>query len=433
MMSSSLKSALRLGPALLSQGLLSLAQMSVPLVGSSGLDARTWGQFSIVLSVFFMAVALVRGFGVLPILIYYSGDEAQAARLRASTMGVSALVSPVLAVGVFATAAAVGLAGTGMVFGAALIAYCLYDAVRSVEVAAGRFWHMIRVDGAVLVILAGGSALLAKLGIDLLIGLPALMALAYGTAAGIYLVTRRVDSSITLRRYLTLHRYDLPFLALDGLMMSAAVGAFIVTAGWFGSLVDAGLLRTAATLLLGPLQVCLAGLSPMLIRRLRSEAKRYQADPDLDARGRSLKTPLAVATIAMTVGILYGVLLLGPGSTFFEQTGWSSLADAAPLGLSVAVLVTSLWSSSVFSSFMRYRRSNVEATVLRVVVLIFSIVSFSALLWFRVDFSLCVLAAALPWLLLPLLHAVARWHTVTFQFAPVEGVESDDVSEATSR
>jgi hypothetical protein len=232
----------------------------------------------------------------------------------------------------------------------------------------------------------------------------------------------RPTSSWNLRAFLREYRRDIPFLALDGALLGTTMSAVVIVLGASTSLAVAGAFRSCTTLVAGPFQMLQTGLSPIVIRSLRHRALEERSadlrdpaatDPAAVRVGlRSLAFPATIAASAILAGLLWGLTATAVAPVIIDTIHLTALSDAVPFSVIACLLVSALWTSTVFSTFQRYRRSNAELTTVRVVTLACSL---GILVAAPSDLAVPVrlIAATAPWLVLPALHAVVRWAPVS--------------------
>lgn len=411
----------RAGLPLLAQILFTLAQVSVTIAGSATMSPDDWGRFALLLSVFFIAMALVRGFSSVPVLVFLSGDEEQArdAKRASSIAGVIVAVPAVVAVSATGVVAGAPLAGT--LLGISLVSYTLYDCARAVELASARFGRIVLSDATVFGALVSGGVVSFLPGASPSVVLPVSMAAAYGIGAAVLSLGHRPQSRWTLRMFLTEYRRDLPFLAIDGVLLASVLGSFVIVIGASSSLAQAGAFRTCLAVLVGPLQAMQNSLSPLAIRSLRQSAKAVGATPGEDTRSRTAKQPGLFVGTGLVSGAAYGLAISLIAAGIVAVADLPIVESALPYAFAGSILVSALWSSSIFSSFMRYRRPNSELTVVRLVTLVASLSGFSGLLvGLDTDLSTALLVGSIPLVLFPATHTLLRWAPVARTFnAPV--------------
>lgn len=409
----------RAGLPLAAQILFTLAQVSVTVAGSATLHPDDWGRFALLLSVFFIAMAFVRGFSSLPVLVFLSGDEVQArsAKRAASLVGLMATAPAFVAL--LVAGALVGAPDVGALLGVSLVSYSLYDTARAVELASGAFRRIVGADAVLLAILAGGSAVSFLPGAAPGVVLPLAMLGAYAVGAAVLAIGRRASSHWTLRMFISEYSRDLPFLAVDSALLASVLGSFVIITGTTSSLSEAGAFRTCITLLVGPLQAVQSSISPLAIRSLRQSAKQSAAAPGADTRRVTLGPPVSFAAAGLAAGAVYGLLVSLAAAALLLLIELPVIATAVPYAFGGSVLVSALWASSIFSSFMRYRRPNSELTVARLTTLTASLSAFAVCtIVFDAGLSTALLISAIPLLVIPAAHTLARWAPVARSFAP---------------
>lgn len=407
----------RLALPFAAQAMLSLGQMGVTLVGTAFLTPETWGRLAVLLSVFFVAGGFVRGFGALPVVIYLSGDaERSRAARRAAVLLALAAAAPA-SITIATAGVGVGAAAAGLALAAALIAYALYDVTRTVEMSAVRYGRVVATDAVVMVVLAGLCVVGVLPGVDAAVALPVAMTVAYGTGAAMLALRGRPASSWSLQTFLGEYRRDIPFLALDGVLLGTTMSAVVIVLGASTSLAVAGAFRSCTTLVAGPLQMLQTGLSPIVTRALRRRALHERSADLQDPAGTgpaavhrglgSLAFPATVAASAVLAGLAWGATAAAVAPVAIDALHLTALSDAVPFSVVACLLVSALWTSTVFSTFQRYRRSNAELTTVRVVTLACSL---GVLVAAPSDLTVPVrlIAATAPWLVFPALHAVVR-------------------------
>lgn len=406
---------------LVAQILFTLAQVSVTIVGSASLSPDDWGRFALLLSVFFIAMAFVRGFSSLPILVFLSGDESQArsAKRAGSILGSLAAVPAFGALVIAGTL--VGAPGVGALLGASIVSYSLYDTARSVELACGAFPRIVRADAILMMLLALGSGASFLPGADPGVVLPIAMIGAYAAGAAVLSLGRRPSASWTVRTFTSEYRKDMPFLALDGALLASILGAFVIITGTTSSLSEAGAFRTCLTLLIGPLQAVQNSISPVAIRHLRQSAKSSRAPDGVDTRRATLRQPLTFVAAGLASGAVYGCLVSVAAFVLLLTIDLPIIQAAVPYAFGGSVLVSSLWASSIFSSFMRYRRPNSELTAIRFATLAASLSLFCVwTMTLDAELSTALLVSSVPLLVIPATHTLLRWAPVARTFvAPV--------------
>lgn len=412
----------RLALPFAAQAMLSLGQMGITVVGTASLTADAWGRFAVLLSVFFVAGGFVRGFGALPVVIYLSGDPERSRAARQAAVLVTLAAAGPASITVAIVGVGVGTTASGLALAAALIAFVLYDTTRSVEMSAVRYGHVVSTDAVVMVVLAGLCAVGVLPGVDAAVALPLAMTVAYGIGAATLALRGPSRSSWSLQTFLGEYRRDIPFLALDGALLGTTMSAVVIVLGASTSLAVAGAFRSCTTLVAGPLQMLQTGLSPIVIRSLRRRAlgERPTDLPDpaetdhaaVRVGLRSLAFPAMIAASAVLAGLLWGSAATAVAPVVIDAVHLTALSDAVPFSVVACLLVSALWTSTVFSTFQRYRRSNAELTTVRVVTLACSL---GILVAAPSDLAVPVrlIAATSPWLVLPALHAVVRWAPVT--------------------
>lgn len=402
---------------LAAQILFTLAQVTITIAGSATMRPDDWGRFALLLSVFFIAMSLVRGFSSAPVLIFLSGDEEQARDAkRASTIaGVIVALPAMLAVA--ATGAAIDAIAAGALLGVSIVSYALYDCARAVELAAGRFGRIVASDGVVLAALVVGCACSFAPGAMASTTLPAAMMASYALGALALSFGRRPTSRWTLRMFLTEYRRDVSFLAIDGALLASVLGSFVIVIGVGSSLTQAGAFRTCLALLVGPLQAVQNSLSPLAIRRLRQAAKERGETPDDDTRFATLGQPGLFVAAGLTSGAAYGIVATLLASFLVSMVDLPIVETAPPYAFAGSVLISALWSSSIFSSFMRYRRPNAELTAIRFTTLTLSLGAFATLtIALGAELSTALLVGSIPLVLIPAVHSVVRWRPVARSF-----------------
>lgn len=419
---------------LAAQILFTLAQLSVTIAGSATLHPDDWGRFALLLSVFFIAMAFVRGFSSLPVLVFLSGDEQQArgAKRAGSIIGLLAAVPAFAALSV--AGVLVGSAEVGALLGVSVLSYSLYDTARSVELASGAFTRIVTADAVLLVVLAAGSAISFLPGVAPGIVLPVAMLGAYAVGAAVLAIGRRPSRRWTLRMFAAEYRKDMPFLALDGALLASVLGSFVIITGTTSSLSEAGAFRTCLTLLVGPLQAVQNSLSPLAIRSLRHSAKTSGSPDGVDARRATLGQPLRFVATGLASGAFYGLLVTIAAMALLLAVELPIIETAAPYAFGGSVLVSALWASSIFSSFMRYRRPNSELTAARLATLTASLSLFSV--WtiaLDSELSSALLVSAVPLVVIPALHTLLRWGPVARTFAAPDAQPAASHTAATRK
>ena len=420
---------------LTAQILFTLAQVSITIAGSATMRPDDWGRFAMLLSVFFIAMSLVRGFSSVPVLVFLSG----AVVLAWEPMGGSRLGGGLVATPAWLPSAATGVAidavTAGSLLGISIVSYTLYDCARAVELAAGRFGRIVVSDGVVL------SALVAGCGCSFVPGahasaiLPAAMLASYALGAWVLSLGRRPTERWTLRMFLAEYRRDGPFLAIDGVLLASVLGSFVIVIGIASSLTQAGAFRTCLALLVGPLQAVQTSLAPLAIRSLRRAAKERGEAPDSDSRFQTLGQPGLFVAAGLTSGAAYGVVATLVASLLVSMIDLPVIETALPYAFAGSMLVSSLWSSSVFSSFMRYRRPNSELTVIRLITLTMSLGSFATMtIALGTGLPAALLVGSIPLVLVPAAHAALRWRPVARSFAaPTKKHQTDAQSQPALR
>ncbi|MGJ4844453.1 hypothetical protein [Leifsonia sp. Le1] len=404
---------------LTAQILFTLAQLSVTIAGSATLHPDEWGRFALLLSVFFIAMSLVRGFSSVPVLVFLSGDEHQARDAKRASSVVGLIVAIPTSTAVAVTGVLLGAPGLGALLGASMLTYTLYDCARAVELAAGRFGRIVLSDGVVLILLSTASVFSFLPGAAPSIVLPLAMVVAYASGASVLAVGHRAQSPWTLRMFVAEYRADMPFLALDGVLLASVLGSFVIVIGAASSLTQAGAFRTCLALLIGPLQAVQNSLSPLAIRSLRQSAKAHGESPDGDTRRGTLRQPALFVTAGLASGAVYGLIVSVVAMAVVAEIELPIVESALPYAFAGAVLVSALWASSIFSSFMRYRRPNSELTAVRLVTLVASLSAFTALtVLLHAELSAALLVGSIPLVLIPATHVLARWRPVSRVFSP---------------
>ena len=411
----------RLGLPFAAQAMLSLGQMGITLVGTAALAPEAWGRLAVLLSVFFMAGGFVRGFGALPVVIYLSGDAERSRAARRAAVLLTLVAAAPASIAIAVVGVVLGTAASGLALALALVAYVLYDTTRSVEMSAVRYGRVVSTDAVVMVVLAGLCVVGLAPGVDASMALPIAMTTAYGVGAAALALRGRPTTSWSLRRFLDEYRRDIPFLALDGVLLGTTMSAVVIVLGASTSLSVAGAFRSCATLVAGPFQMLQTGLSPIVIRSLRGRALEEQAagqrgtgaaPTSFRARMRSLAFPATIAAGAVLSGVLWGAVATAVAPVVLSTVHLTALSDAVPFSVVACLLVSALWTSTVFSTFQRYRRSNAELTTVRVITLACSL-GILIVLPSDVAVPVRLVAATTPWLVLPALHAVLRWAPVS--------------------
>lgn len=394
------------------QGLYSIAGMMVTLVGTLAMAPDAWGRVAIILSAFFIVVAFVRGAGSIPILVFLSGDVSGAHWARRPALILTTLVSLVAGNIPVLVGFSVGLPLAGILIGLATVTYSLYDLARTIDLATGDYARVVRSDAVMFgLLILGMLGCLTDLPAEVVV--PGAMVLAYGVGTVVSLLGQPRSSSLRIRGYWRHYGKDIPFLALDALLMATTVNGFVFLAGIMGSPELAGAFRTAISLFVGPLQLLQTASSPFLVRVLRGSARAFEAAPTLDTRLRTLRQPTLLIGAFVLVGALYGVLALSLGgwiSRALHQDVWTA---ASELALACALLIGALGASSVLSTFLRYRHSSHLLFGVRIITLAASLATFAWLFGpAQASLSLAIAAAAAPWILVPGLFALAFWRPV---------------------
>ncbi|RLP81390.1 hypothetical protein D9V34_12255 [Mycetocola lacteus] len=402
-----------LGAPIGAQGLYSIAGMVVTLVGTLAMAPDTWGRVAIILSAFFIVVAFVRGAGSIPILVFLSGDATAAYWARRPALILTALVAALTGTIPALVGFSVGLPLPGILLGLATITYSLYDITRTIDLATGDFTRVVRSDAVMFGLLLLGLLLcLTDLPADSVV--PASMVLAYGVGTAVSLLGQPRSESLRIRGYWRHYGRDIPFLALDALLMATTVNGFVFLAGIMGSPELAGAFRTAISLFIGPLQLAQTASSPFLVRMLRGSARAYEQDPGADLRLRTLRQPALLVAAFVLVGACYGAIALVAGgaiSRLLTQEVWIAAAD---LALACALLIGALGASSLLSTFLRYRHSSHLLFWVRVMTLLASMAIFAALFGpAGAPLTVAIAAAAAPWIVVPGLFALAFWRPVS--------------------
>lgn len=403
---------------LVAQILFTLAQVSVTIAGSATLSPDDWGRFAQLLSVFFIAMAFVRGFSSLPILVFLSGDESQARSAKRAGSILGSLAALPAFGGLVIAGILVGAPEAGALLGASIVSYSLYDTARSVELASGAFPRIVTADATLMMLLTIGSAASFLPGTDPGVVLPIAMMGAYAGGAAVLSIGRRPSASWTVRTFASEYRKDMPFLALDGALLASILGAFVIITGATSSLPEAGAFRTCLTLLVGPLQAIQNSISPLAIRQLRQSAKSSRAPDGVDTRRATLRQPLTFVAAGLTSGALYGFLVSVAALALLLAIDLPIIEASVPYAFGGSVLVSSLWASSIFSSFMRYRRPNSELTAIRFATLAASLSLFCV--WtiaLGAELSTALLVSSIPLLVIPAAHTLLRWAPVARTFA----------------
>lgn len=388
-----------LGPVV-AQGIFGLGQMTVTLFGGLALAPDAWGRFAVLLTAFVLAGNFVRGFGAQPIVTFLSGMPDARATARAGTVvALLAAVPPQLAlVGV---AVALGIPVTGVLLAVSLSAYCAYDLARSVELAGDERRRLLLADGVLLALLVAGSASSLLHHADAAIVIPVGMTIAYTAALTTLRLGRSHAPQWSVQRFVSVFRRDIPFLAFDGLVLSMSMGAVVFVLGAFASLEDAGAFRSALTLVAGPLQMLLAGLTPLVIRQLR---QRAEAAPGK----RSHRFPLGVALGGIVFGAAWGALGMVVCLLIDPLIG-SGAAGLARFAIASSALVSTVWACSVLSMYQRYRRPAVELSIVRVLSVGMTVAALVVTVPVMTDSVVAVFVATLLAVLAPAAHlAFAR-------------------------
>ncbi|KQO61373.1 hypothetical protein [Curtobacterium sp. Leaf261] len=397
---------------LVAQGLLSLGQMTVTLAGTLALAPTAWGKLATILAVFFVAAAFVRGFGNLPLLVYLSGDRQGSRDARRAAMTVSCAVALPASLAPCIAGSALGMPLPGMLLGLALFPFVSYDTARAVEIAGGRWGRVVLADGSLMIALVVGCVIASFGRTDAAAVLASTMLVAYSLGTAALLRSGRAGTPWTVSQYLAAHRREMPFLALDQVLLALATTLTMVVIGVASGIADAGAFRTCLTLFAGPLQVLQAGLSPVIIRRLRRDAILTEGS-ELDRRARSLRLPFATVIGSLVASAAVGVVATAAATVVLPQLGIGKLDAAAPFITGACVLTSALWGASVITSFMRYRRSNMELMIVRMVVLVVS----NAAMFVLIDGVGLATAAAVfvvsgIWAGSAAVHALTRWTKV---------------------
>lgn len=406
-----MKNLRRAGLTIAAQGLYSSGQLCVTLAGTLALPAAEWGRVAMLLSFMFIAGSAVRGFGALPVLVYHSGDamRADSARRPALAVAIACSVLPACCLVVFG--ASIGATATGWILAGALVGHCAYDSVRSSTLAATKSRVLLLSDAVVLSVLAGGAAASFAARADAAVILPAGMCLAYMVGTITAVVARRTPRAQSIQDYFLEHWRDMPFLAADSALLGATTGILVLLVGAVSSVGDAGAFRAASSLFGGPLQMLQAGIAPLIVRAQRRHAGTHARLPGEDRRSRTVKAPLLSLALTLAMGAMVGAVtsLLAQALVPAE----SSVTPAVALALPSCVLVAALAGSSICSGFLRYRRSNAELTALRVATLALSTAVFLVVhVFVGLELSYAILAATIPWVVLPPLHLIIRWAPV---------------------
>ncbi|MCS4275672.1 hypothetical protein M2390_000833 [Mycetocola sp. BIGb0189] len=402
------------------QGLYSIAGMVVTLVGTLAMAPDAWGRVAIILSAFFIVVAFVRGVGSIPILVFLSGDTEGILWARRPALILTALTSSLAGVIPALVGFSVGMPAAGILVGLATITYCLYDLARTIDLSLGAFTRVIRSDAVMFGILVLGL-LTAFTGTPTEIVVPATMALAYGVGTAVSLLAQPHSGSLRIRGYWRKFGRDIPFLTLDSLLMASTVNGFVFLAGALGSPELAGAFRTSVSLFVGPLQLLQTASSPFLVRRLRASARGFERDSALDARRSSLGEPAVMIAAFVATGALYGTVAMFAGgwlAALLHQEVW---AQAARLALASSLLIGILGASSVLSTFLRYRHSSHGLFALRIITIVGSLATFILLFGTGLaTLDTAIMAAGLPWLILPGIFSLACWRPVRARDAAPE-------------
>jgi hypothetical protein len=400
----------RAGKPLLAQVLWSLGQMSVTVAGAVALEPTTWGRLAILLAVFFTMNGFVRGLATLPIVVHHSNDLLGARRDRRAGMTTAVIACVPAAFILTATGAALGAGALGAELAVAMLTYSMYDTARSVECSGGEWDRVIRSDAVVMVVLIAGSGLAVVSGVGSPTAIVGSMGSAYAVGSAMVLRRTRVDAPRSLRSFVAAYRRDMPFLAADGVVLGLTMTAFVGVLGATGSVAAAGAFRTATTVFAGPVQMALSAMSPVVIRTMRRDARL--ADPATERRWPSMRRPMTIAGWSITAALAVGAAAQFIAGPVLGQVGPESLAASAYLAFAACGLVAALWSTSVFSAFMRYRCSSAELTLVRITSLALSTCALGASLSSGLDLPFALGLAAVPWVVIPAGHLVFRWRRV---------------------
>lgn len=400
---------------LLAQVLLSVGQVTLTLIGTTALVPEHWGALALVLSVHYVALATLAGV-TQPVLTWCAGDPAAADAHRAVglRLQVAAALPAALTVGVVAHRLALGWGAAALAV--ALLGAAAWNAARTTELASGRFRRAAAGDAVHLAVLALGATALAygppiSEGTRVVV-VTGSLAVATWSAAATLLLRQAPGTHVAVRTYLRTVGRDIPWMMLDGFLVGCVPAAVVTMVGWTSGLVEAGAVRTSTTLVAGPLQMALVAVSPLLVARFRREADQARAGNRPDRRIDALRSLGSVTAAAAAIAVVAGTaaavalpLLTAPGAL---------LADlrVAPAP-AVLLLAVALWLASTTTAFMRYRRSWRELMALRLVTLGASlgtlVVTLAAL---GAPVPAAIASTAVPWLVLPWLHAVLRWRPV---------------------
>jgi hypothetical protein len=315
-------------------------------------------------------------------------------------------------------AVALDISATALPLSAALVGAASWNALRTVEVACGRFRRAAAGDALHLVVLlagAGATVLLDRDAQDARTTVVAwtLAAATWAAAALLAAGRRRAAKPVGVRAYLDTLGRDMPWMALDGFLVGCTTATVVAVVGWTSGLAAAGAVRTSTTLFAGPVQMALVAVAPLLVARFRRDADLARSGSTPDRRSDSLRVLARVsglaAAVATAVGALLAVVLpalTAPGAPLHDVHTTSAGA--------VLPLAVGLWLASTTTAYMRYRRPWRELMLVRLLTLATSLsVLVLSLVVLELPVAAGIVATAVPWLTFPLAHAVGRWRQVT--------------------
>lgn len=396
---------------LVAQGLMSLGQLVVGTAGALLLAPDSWGELAVVLAVHHTVVATVRG-ATQPVLTWFAGDEESVHPLRRPGTALQlALAAPgATVVGLVAGLLLSPGAAVGAV--AATVTAALWDANRTMELAAHHPRRAALADAAYLATVSLAVPVVAALDTGRPIALTTALAVAAAAAAALLLLTSRGGQPSTLAAYVRTLGRDVPWMCLDGLLVTAASTSLVVVAAAAAGDAAAGVLRTSTTLFAGPVQMLLVATTPSLLRILREQAAVAAAAPATDRRLRSLRHPLALTVGAVGTAATVGAVSAGVGAPLAAAWGLAPIEEPARIALAPTVLAGVLWSASMTGASMRYRRRWPELLAVRALTSALAVGALVVALEHGAALGTAVLWAAVPWAVLPLAHAGLRWRPV---------------------
>lgn len=397
------------------QLLLSTGQLVLTVVGATLLAPDRWGALALALSVHYVAIGTIAGV-TQPVLTWFAGDVDGARTHRRAGTWLQVAVGLPAAGTVAVVGQSLGLGAAAWAMGATTVVACAANAARTVALAAGRFRRAAAADAVHLAGLGLGALATGAWvpsGPARSVAVTSTLLVATVAAATVLLADRATGPAVSVRSFVRSVGRDSPWMALDGFLVGCTTAAVVAVVGATDGLADAGAVRTSTTLFAGPLQMLLVATAPLLVARFRRDADlarvRARSGGVRERRPASLAV-LAVATAVAVSAALALALALAVLVPFLSAPG-ALLHDVrttpAP---AVLALAAGLWIGSTTTAYMRYRRSWGELMAVRVLTVAASLGAVVAVLAVaHAPVADGVLAAAGPWLLVPLAHAVLRW------------------------